>query len=257
MQQRQWNITLTKVASKRSEMITTELEGNIADVQDSYKYFGVSRANANHEGQGHKEVSHNQVPPKSKAGPEGSAKQEEQSPSRQHVCPASYQIPCWYNYSDKAGDRSHWYQDKACHNARRVSPEVQNTKMKDSRLRTSESLLLSRINNKDPKLSEWLGLLKTCERGGGASRKDKLLQGMDPWQVEEVADIEKSCQWQEKVRGNHAGQEPRCRLCKAKPKTVQHIIAGCKMQTGMTCVDRFNQAVYKNICAKYGSEVQK
>ena len=34
---------------------------------------------------------------KSKAGPEELAEGEEQSQSHQHVCPVSYQIPCWYN----------------------------------------------------------------------------------------------------------------------------------------------------------------
>ena len=41
------------MTAKAGKMITTEevelLEGNIADVQDSYKYLGIPQANGNHE----------------------------------------------------------------------------------------------------------------------------------------------------------------------------------------------------------------
>ncbi len=35
------------------------------------------------------------------------------------------------------------------------------------------------------------------------------------------------------ARVYHTRQDPRCRLCKDDPETVQHITAGCKMQAGM------------------------
>ena len=76
-------------------------------------------------------------------------------------------------------------------------------------------------------------------------------------QIEEVADIEKSYQWLEKVGLKdstealimatqeqtlctkaivagvyHIRQDSRCRLCIEASETVQHVLAGCKMQAG-------------------------
>lgn len=47
-------------------------EGNIADMQVSYKYLDIPQASRNYGG-GHKEVSHKQVRPQFKTGPEESA----------------------------------------------------------------------------------------------------------------------------------------------------------------------------------------
>ncbi|CAK6954711.1 zinc-binding domain-containing protein%2C partial [Scomber scombrus] len=102
--------------------------------------------------------------------------------------------------------------------------------------------------------------------------------------TEEVADIKKSYQWLEKTglkdsteelivaaqeqalstRSIKAGvyhtrQDPRCRLHKDAPQTVQHIIAGCKMQAGTAYIEHHNQVagiVYSNICT-YGQEVPR
>ena len=109
--------------------------------------------------------------------------------------------------------------------------------------------------------------------------------GMYHRQIEEVADIKKSYQWLEKaglkdstealimaaqeqalstrsieVGIYHTRQDPRCRLCKDAPETVQHIIAGCKMQAGTAYMERHNQVagiVYRNICTEYGLEVPR
>ncbi|XP_061895633.1 prominin-1-A-like [Entelurus aequoreus] len=54
--------------------------------------------------------------------------------------------------------------------------------------------------------------------------------------------------------------DPRCRLCKEAPETVQHIVAGCKMLAGSAFMERHNQVariVYRNICNQYGIEVPK
>uniref|UniRef100_A0A7N8XHF5 Reverse transcriptase domain-containing protein n=1 Tax=Mastacembelus armatus TaxID=205130 RepID=A0A7N8XHF5_9TELE len=84
------------------------------------------------------------------------------------------------------------------------------------------------------------------------SWQDKPLHGMYHRQIQEVADIEKSYRWLEKAglkdstealivaaqeqalstRSIEAGiyhtrQDPRCRLCKDAPETIQHITAGC------------------------------
>ena len=104
------------------------------------------------------------------------------------------------------------------------------------------------------------------------------LNGMYHQQIEEVADIEKSYQWIENAglkestgalimasqsnRGQvyHIRQDPRGRLCKKASETVQHIVTGCKMQTGMEymeCHDKVAGIVYRNICVEYGSEVPK
>ena len=53
----------------------------------------------------------------------------------------------------------------------------------------------------------------------------------------------------------HTRQDPRCTLCKKIPETVQHIVAGCKMQAGTANTERHNLVagiMYKNICCKYG-----
>ena len=107
----------------------------------------------------------------------------------------------------------------------------------------------------------------------------KALHGMYHRQIVEVADIRKSYQWlekagltdstealilaaQEQALGTrsieagvyHTRQDPRCRLCKDASETVQHIVAGCKMQAGTANTERHNQAagiVYRNICSEY------
>ncbi len=117
------------------------------------------------------------------------------------------------------------------------------------------------------------------------SWRDKPLHGVYHRQIEEVADIKKSYQWLEKAglkdstealimaaqeqalstRSIEAGvyhtrQDPRCRLCKDAPETVQHITAGCKMQAGSAYMERHNQVaviVYRNICHEYGLEVPR
>ena len=85
-------------------------------------------------------------------------------------------------------------------------------------------------------------------------------------QIDEVADIKKFYQWLEKAglkdsmealimaaqdqelsTGSieagiyHIRQDPSCRLCKEAPETVQHKIAGCKMQAGTAYMERHNQ----------------
>ena len=102
-------------------------------------------------------------------------------------------------------------------------------------------------------------------------------------QIEEVADIVKTYQWLEKAalkdstealimaaqeqalntrsieaRIYHSRQDPRCRLCKDAPETIQHITAGCKMLAGKAYMERHNQVasiVHRNICTEYGLEV--
>lgn len=116
----------------------------------------------------------------------------------------------------------------------------------------------------------------------GPSWQDKPLHGAYHRNITEVADIKKSYQWleraglkdstealilaaQEQALGTraieaqiyHTRQDPRCRLCKEAPETVQHITAGCKMLAGKAYMERHNQVagiVYRNICAEYGLE---
>ena len=63
-----------------------------------------------------------------------------------------------------------------------------------------------------------------------------------------------------KSNRSHIRQDPRRRLSKEASQTVQHIVAGCKMQAGIAYIERHNQVagiVYRNICAVYGLEVPK
>ncbi|XP_054913489.1 uncharacterized protein LOC129377515 [Poeciliopsis prolifica] len=104
-------------------------------------------------------------------------------------------------------------------------------------------------------------------------------------QITQVADISKSYQWLEKAglkdstealilaaqeqalntraieaQIYHTRQDPRCRLCKEAPETVQHITAGCKILAGKAYMERHNQVagiVYRNICAEYGLETPR
>ena len=114
-------------------MITTERvelpEGNIAIVQDSYKYLGFPEANGNNEEAGSKlatakylhrvrEVLRSQL--------NGQMTMNGQDPSNQHLCAARHQIPSCNNNLAKGGYRSRRYQDKeAPHHAWRVSLQVQ------------------------------------------------------------------------------------------------------------------------------------
>ena len=139
----------------------------------------------------------------------------------------------------------------------------------------------------DSVLSEYLRQQKPKkeEEGEEPSWKDRPLHGMYHRQIEEVADIQKSYQWLDKAglkdstealimaaqeqalstRSIEAGvyhtrQDPRCRLCKDAPETIQHITAGCKMLAGKAYMERHNQVagiVYRNICAEYNLEVPR
>ena len=102
----------------------------------------------------------------------------------------------------------------------------------------------------DVLLSKCLRQLKPSieEEPEGSSWSDKPLYGMYHRQIEEVADIRKTYQWLEKAGLKHStealimtaeeqalntrsikagvyhtSQDPRCRLCKDAPETVQHI----------------------------------
>ncbi|KAK1791032.1 hypothetical protein P4O66_002028 [Electrophorus voltai] len=58
----------------------------------------------------------------------------------------------------------------------------------------------------------------------------------------------------------HTRQDPRRRLCRDAPETIQHITAGCKIVAGrvhMECHNQVSGIVYRNICAEYGLEVQR
>jgi hypothetical protein len=49
--------------------------------------------------------------------------------------------------------------------------------------------------------------------------------------------------------------DPRCRLCKESPETVQHIISGCKQVAGVAYTERHNNVagvVYRGLCTQYG-----
>ncbi|XP_055368940.1 uncharacterized protein LOC129604854 [Betta splendens] len=119
----------------------------------------------------------------------------------------------------------------------------------------------------------------------GPSWEDKPLHGMYHRNITEVADLNKSYQWLERAglkdstealilaaqeqalstraieaQIYHTRQDPRCRLCKEAPETVQHITAGCKMLAGKAYMERHNQLagiVYRNICAEYGLETPR
>jgi hypothetical protein len=53
----------------------------------------------------------------------------------------------------------------------------------------------------------------------------------------------------------HTRNDPRCRLCKESPETVQHIISGCKQLAGTAYMERHNHVagvVYRGLCTRYG-----
>ncbi|KAK7930437.1 hypothetical protein WMY93_006832 [Mugilogobius chulae] len=137
------------------------------------------------------------------------------------------------------------------------------------------------------------GVLSECLRQWGTdevleeepSWEDKPLHGMYHRNITEVADLKKSYQWLERAglkdstealilaaqeqalstraieaQIYHTRQDPRCRLCKEAPETVQHITAGCKMLAVKAYMERHNQVagiVYRNICAEYGLETPR
>ena len=113
--------------------------------------------------------------------------------------------------------------------------------------------------------------LKQQQRGADDQAEEvpwhsKVLHGMYHRQIVEVADIGKSYQWLEKAGLTdstdalilaaheqalgtrwieagvyHTRQDPRCRLCKEASETVQHIVAGCKMQAGTANTERLTK----------------
>uniref|UniRef100_A0A3B3HDB2 HAT C-terminal dimerisation domain-containing protein n=1 Tax=Oryzias latipes TaxID=8090 RepID=A0A3B3HDB2_ORYLA len=118
-----------------------------------------------------------------------------------------------------------------------------------------------------------------------SSWEDKPLHWMSHRTITEVADINKSYQWLERAglqdstealilaaqeqalstraieaQIYHTRQDPRCRLCKEAPETIQHITAGCKMLAGKAYMERHNQVagiIYRNMCAEYGLETPR
>ncbi|XP_051929435.1 uncharacterized protein LOC127605701 [Hippocampus zosterae] len=119
----------------------------------------------------------------------------------------------------------------------------------------------------------------------GPSWEDKSLHGMYHRTITEVADLKKSYQWLERAglkdstealilaaqeqalstraieaQIYHTRQDPRCRLCKKAPETIQHITAGCKMLAGKAYMERHNQVagiVYRNIRKKEHEKLEK
>lgn len=101
--------------------------------------------------------------------------------------------------------------------------------------------------------------------------KTKPLYGMYHQQIEVMADIRKSYQWLDKADQHlimaapeqalrrsieagiyHSRGDPRCRLCKDDPGTVQHLDAECKMLAGTANAEKHNKVtgmVYRNISA--------
>ncbi|KAM6449746.1 uncharacterized protein PHA67_017094 [Liasis olivaceus] len=140
---------------------------------------------------------------------------------------------------------------------------------------------------KDELLRECLRQQQTWEevQMEEVQQQDKPLHGMYHWQTVEVADIRKSYQWLERaglkdstealiiatqkqapstrsieVGVYHSRQGPRCRLCREASETVQHIMAGCKMQARTAYTEWHNQVagiVYRNICTVYGLDLLK
>ena len=119
-------------------------------------------------------------------------------------------------------------------------------------------------------LSEYLRQQKCddAEEEEKPSWRNKPLHGMYHQQIDEVVDIKKTYQWLEKAglkdstealimaaqeqelstRSVEAGiyhtrQDPRWRLCKDVPETVQHIIDAEKMQAGAAYMECHNQVV--------------
>ncbi|CAJ1059649.1 uncharacterized protein LOC127604228 [Xyrichtys novacula] len=118
------------------------------------------------------------------------------------------------------------------------------------------------------------GALRECLRQWKLSGKEepeepsweeKTLLGMYHRQIAEVADMSKSYQWLEraglkdstealimgaqeqalsaraiKAQLYHTRQDPRCKLCKEGPETVQHLTAGCKTLAGKAYMECYN-----------------
>ena len=127
-------------------------------------------------------------------------------------------------------------------------------------------------------------LEEIIDDSGSADEHDdwqmRPLHGAYHRQIMEVGDIEKSYQWLERcdltantealimaaqeqalptrqiqAKVYHTRTDPRCRLCKEHPETVQHIVSGCKQLVGTAYTERHNHVaglVYRNLCAQYG-----
>lgn len=71
-------------------------EGNIADVEDSYKYLGVAQANWNHE-EGNRKSAITKYLHKVRQVLRRQLNGQSKSQAFQHLFPASDQMPHWYN----------------------------------------------------------------------------------------------------------------------------------------------------------------
>ena len=126
-------------------------------------------------------------------------------------------LPCWYNNLVKEGDRRHRYQDKeALHHAWRVSHQVQHPeavhKAERGRPRISEcqshySRGINQDLGKKRKWPEWW-LAKGKSQAAEIQwrirwRKETIKDGqplhrMYHRQIQQVADIKKTCKWLDK-----------------------------------------------------------
>uniref|UniRef100_A0A669EZW7 Reverse transcriptase domain-containing protein n=1 Tax=Oreochromis niloticus TaxID=8128 RepID=A0A669EZW7_ORENI len=297
----------SRMVTKRGKVVRTEgielPEGNIADIEDSYKYLGIPQANGNHEEAARKaattkylqrvrQVLRSQLNGKNKiraintyalpvirypAGVIGWPKEEIEATdikTRKLLTmhggfhPKSSTLRLYAKR--KEGGRG------LVSVSTTVQDETRNIHEYITKMAPTDSVLSEYLRQQKPKKEE---------EGEEPSWKDRPLHGMYHRQIEEVADIQKSYQWLDKAglkdstealimaaqeqalstRSIEAGvyhtrQDPRCRLCKDAPETIQHITAGCKMLAGKAYMERHNQVagiVYRNICAEYNLEVPR
>ena len=274
-----------RMVSKRGKMIRTEgvdlPEGNIGDIQDSYKYLGIPQANGSHEEAARKSTTTKylqRVRQVLKSQLNGRNKIQAINMYAIPVIRYPAGIISWPKEEIEATDiktRKLLTMHGGFH------PKSSTLRLYAKRKEGGQGLvsIKATIQDETSKIQEYM----SAEEEEQTTWRDKPLHGMYHRQIEEVADIEKTYQWlekaglrdstealimaaQEQALGTRAIEakiyksrsDPRCRLCKDAPATVQHIIVGCKMLASSAYMERHNQVdgiVYRNICTQYGIKV--
>ncbi|XP_076610522.1 uncharacterized protein LOC143335176 [Chaetodon auriga] len=288
-----------RMVCRRGKIITTEgvelPEGNIADVQDSYKYLGIPQTNGNHE-----EATQRSATAKYLQRVRQVLKSQLNGKNKIQVI-NTYTLPVirypagiisWPLEEMEASDiktRKLLTMHGGFH------PKSSVLRLCTKRKTGGRGLVSVRVTIREETASLWEyirkmapndDLLSECLRQQKPSQEEP--EGL-AWtdkphrQLEEVADITKTYQWLEKAGLNdstealiiaaqeqalntrsieagiyHSRQNPRCRLCKDAPETIQHITAGCKMLAGkayMECHNQVASIIHRNICTEYGLEV--
>ena len=198
-----------------------------------------------------------------------------------HLRPAHDKIHCWYINLPKGGDTGHRSRQRSPSSCREGFTPSRTytlrlyTKWKKEGLRQTSQSHNPRWNKRNPgRHWEWWPakwMPQAAKNKWGEGRRRETMMGQAPaqdvpWCTKAglddstealiIAAKEQALNTRSiEARVYRNTQEPRFRLCKDAPETVQHRTAGYKIKAGRAYLERHNQVIviiYRNNYIKYG-----